>query len=34
MAERVRWVAKAEAAREMETSISTLDRMIRRGRSG
>ena len=31
MAERVRWVAKAEAAREMETSISTLDRMIRRG---
>ncbi len=31
MAERVRWVAKAEAAREMEISISTLDRMIRRG---
>ena len=31
MAERVRWVAKADAAREMETSISTLDRMIRRG---
>ena len=31
MAERVRWVAKAEAAREMEVSISTLDRMIRRG---
>ena len=30
MAERVRWVAKAEAAREMEVSISTLDRMIRR----
>ena len=31
MAERVRWVGKAEAAREMEVSISTLDRMIRRG---
>ena len=31
MAERERWVAKAEAAREMEVSISTLDRMIRRG---
>jgi len=31
MAERVRWVSKAEAAREMEVSISTLDRMIRRG---
>ena len=31
MAERVRWVAKAEAARQMESSISTLDRMIRRG---
>ncbi len=31
MAERVRWVAKAEAAREMEVSISTLDRMVRRG---
>ena len=31
MAERVRWVAKAEAAREMAVSISTLDRMIRRG---
>ena len=31
MAERVRWVAKVEAAREMEVSISTLDRMIRRG---
>ncbi|MDE2801376.1 MAG: hypothetical protein OXK21_00655 [Chloroflexota bacterium] len=30
MAERVRWVAKVEAAREMEVSISTLDRMIRR----
>ncbi len=30
MAERVRWVAKAEAAREMEVSISTLDRLIRR----
>ncbi len=31
MVERVRWVAKAEATREMEVSISTLDRMIRRG---
>ena len=31
MAERVRWVSKAEAAREMEVSISTIDRMIRRG---
>ena len=31
MAERVRWVAKVVAAREMEVSISTLDRMIRRG---
>ncbi|MDE2860094.1 MAG: hypothetical protein OYI31_02520 [Chloroflexota bacterium] len=31
MAERVRWVAKAEAARVMEVSISTLDRMIRKG---
>ncbi len=31
MAEGVRWVSKAEAAREMEVSISTLDRMIRRG---
>ena len=31
MAERVRWVAKAEAARELEVSISTLDRMVRRG---
>ena len=31
MAERVRWVMKADAVREMEVSISTLDRMIRRG---
>ena len=31
MDERVRWVTKAEAARELEVSISTLDRMIRRG---
>ena len=31
MAERERWVAKAEASREMQVSISTLDRMIRRG---
>ena len=30
MAERMGWVAKAEAARELEVSISTLDRMIRR----
>ena len=26
-----RWVSKAEAARELEISLSTLDRMIRRG---
>ena len=31
MAERGRWVAKAEAVREMQVSVSTLDRMIRRG---
>ncbi len=31
MAEVVRWVSKAEAVREMEVSVSTLDRMIRRG---
>ncbi len=31
MAERVHWVSKAEAMRELEVSISTLDRMIRRG---
>ena len=31
MDERVRWVPKAEAAREMEISLSTLDRKIRRG---
>ena len=31
MAERVHWVTKAEAMRELEVSISTLDRMIRRG---
>ena len=31
MDERVRWVTKAEAAREMEISMSTLDRKIRRG---
>ena len=31
MAEGVRWVSKAEAAEELEVSISTLDRMIRRG---
>ena len=31
MDEQVRWVTKAEAAREMEISLSTLDRKIRRG---
>ena len=31
MDEQVRWVTKAEAARELEMSLSTLDRMIRRG---
>ena len=31
MNERVRWVTKAEAAEELEVSLSTLDRMIRRG---
>ena len=31
MAERVRWVTKAEAARELGVSISTLDRKIRAG---
>ena len=31
MAEPVRWVTKAEAVREMEVSVSTLDRKIRRG---
>ena len=31
MDERVRWVTKAEAEREMEISLSTLDRRIRRG---
>lgn len=31
MEESVRWVTKAEAAEEMEISLSTLDRMIRRG---
>ena len=30
-AEPVRWVTKAEAAKEMEISLSTLDRMIRKG---
>ena len=30
MDEQVRWVTKAEAAEEMEISLSTLDRMIRR----
>ena len=31
MEESVRWVSKAEAAAELEVSMSTLDRMIRRG---
>ena len=31
MKESVRWVTKAEAAEELEISLSTLDRMIRRG---
>ena len=31
MDEQVRWVTKAEAARELEMSLSTLDRKIRRG---
>ena len=31
MADDVHWVAKGEAARELEVSLSTLDRMIRNG---
>ena len=31
MEESVRWVSKVEAAEELEISLSTLDRMIRRG---
>ena len=31
MDEGVRWVTKAEAAEELEISLSTLDRMIRKG---
>ena len=31
MEEPVRWVSKAAAAEELEVSLSTLDRMIRRG---
>ena len=31
MDERVRWVTKAEAARELDMSLSTLDRQIRMG---
>ena len=31
MDEQARWVTKAEAARELEMSLSTLDRQIRRG---
>ena len=31
MEESVRWVSKTEAAEELEVSLSTLDRMIRRG---
>ena len=30
MSEQVRWVSNAEAAEELEVSMSTLDRMIRR----
>ena len=30
MDEPIRWVTKAEAAEELEVSLSTLDRMIRR----
>lgn len=30
MSEQVRWVSKAEAAEELEVSMSTVDRMIRR----
>ena len=33
MGVQVRWVTKAEAARELDMSLPTLDRMIRRGRS-
>ena len=31
MDESVRWVTKAEAAQELEISLSTLDRKIRKG---
>ena len=31
MEESVRWVSKTEAAEELEISLSTLDRMVRRG---
>ena len=31
MDEHVRWVTKAEAAEELEVSLSTLDRKIRQG---
>ncbi len=31
MEQQVRWVSKSEAAEELEVSMSTLDRMIRRG---
>ena len=31
MDEQVRWVTKADAVRELELSLSTLDRKIRRG---
>ena len=31
MEEQVRWVSKTEAAAELEVSLSTLDRMVRRG---
>ena len=32
MDEPVRWLSKAEAAQELEVSLSTLDRMIRKGK--
>ena len=31
MKDEVHWVDKGEAARELEVSLSTLDRMIRKG---
>ena len=31
MKDEVHWVDKGEAARELEVSLSTLDRMVRKG---